>query len=583
MLQEVERAPQDFHTMSFHTVSHRLLACFTIASAVAALPALAQVQFADSTSGRIPTQSEYTNQISMCDIDNDGDLDFIAANGQGYSSLGTALKPRVYINNGTGTFSDQTDARVGTIAGWFRGVEFGDVDRDGDWDMLLAQDFVKPALLFINNGSGYFTNESAQRMPAINLTSSRGQFGDIDNDGDLDIALTHSGGTSHFGVGARMKIYVNEGTGYFEDQTASRVPAGNIGQQMDVLFLDVDGDLDLDIHLGTRATGASDSKLYKNNGAGVFTEMTTIVSDATSYSYDAGDIDGDGDLDLLGANAGPSNQELLLRNADGLGTVWTNISSQISPNPSADDNDSKFFDIDMDGDLDMIIAVLGGAERVYRNNGTGSFTQVTGIITSFSDSSLDVKVGDVDNDGDFDVLTAQGESGSFQNRLYLNNGPADTIAPAIIRTEQAVAGSKPVPHQIRVEIHDQMTSDRGFHDRGVEIAYTVNGGAEQVSPMAWHGNNMWRGTMPAQAPQAQVSYFVRARDWNNNVGIGAVLTYTEGGTSEPDGDINNDGIVNGIDLALLLGDWGLGSTASDVDSSGAVDAQDLAIVLASWG
>ncbi len=560
-----------------------LAAITTAAGLSVATVGVAQVQFVDSTSGRIPTQSEYTNQISLCDIDNDGDLDFVAANGQGYSSAGTALKPRVYINNGTGTFADQTDARVGSITGWFRGVEFGDVDRDGDWDMLLAQDFVKPALLFINDGTGTFTNESAQRMPVINLTSSRGQFGDIDNDGDLDIALTHSGGTSHFGSGAQMKIYVNNGTGHFSDQTAARVPTGNIGQQMDVLFLDVDGDLDLDIHLGTRATGASDSKLYKNNGAGVFTEMTTIASDATAYSYDAGDIDGDGDLDLLGANAGTSNQELLLRNENGLGTVWTNISSQISPNPSADDNDSKFFDIDMDGDLDMIIAVLGGAERVYRNNGTGSFTQITGIITSVSDSSLDVKVGDVDNDGDFDVITGQGESGAFQNRLYLNNGPADTIAPAIIRTEQAVAGTEPVNHPVRVEIHDQMTSDRGFHDRGVEIAYTVNGGAEQLAPMAWHGNNMWRGTIPAQAAQAAVSYFVRARDWNNNVGTGVTQTYTEGGTAVPDGDINDDGSVDGLDLAVLLGDWGLGGTASDVNGSGTVDAEDLAILLGSWG
>ncbi len=570
-----------------HRASNRpgsiTLAAFTTLVGLGVAPVVhAQVQFVDGTSGRIPTQSEYTNQISLCDIDNDGDLDFVAANGQGYSSAGTALKPRVYVNNGTGTFTDQTDARVGTITGWFRGVEFGDVDRDGDWDMLLAQDFVKPALLFINDGTGTFTNESAQRMPVINLTSSRGQFGDIDNDGDLDIALTHSGGTSHFGAGAQMKIYVNDGTGHFADQTAARVPAGNIGQQMDVLFLDVDGDLDLDIHLGTRATGASDSKLYLNGGAGVFTEMTTIVSDATAYSYDAGDIDGDGDLDLLGANAGSGNQELLLRNANGLGTVWTNISSQISPNPSADDNDSKFFDIDMDGDLDMIIAVLGGAERVYRNNGTGSFTQATGIITSVSDSSLDVKVGDVDNDGDFDVITGQGESGAFQNRLYLNNGPADTIAPAIIRTEQATAAAKPVDHVVRVEIHDQMTSDRGFHDRGVEIAYTVNGGAEQLASMAWHGNNMWRGTVPAQAPQAQVSYFVRARDWNNNVGTGLTLAYTEGGTAPPTGDVNGDGLIDGTDLALVLGDWGQGGTPSDINGSGMVDAEDLAILLGAW-
>lgn len=550
-------------------------------AAVSAPAAFAQIQFVDSTAGRIPTQAYYTNQLSLCDIDADGDLDFVTADGQGYSTAGTALAPRVYINNGSGTFADETTARIGTTTGWFRGAEFGDIDRDGDWDLLLAQDFQKPALLFLNNGLGYFANVSATRMPAINLTSSRGQFGDIDNDGDLDIALTHSGGTSHFGAGAQMKIYVNDGTGHFADQTAARIPAGNVAQQMDVLFLDVDGDLDLDIHLGTRSTGTSSSKLYKNDGSGVFTSVT-MPQDNTAYSYDAGDIDGDGDLDLLGANAGPSNQELLLRNADGLGVTWTNISTNISPNPSVDDNDSKFFDIDNDGDLDMIIAVLGGAERVYRNSGTGAFTQVTGIITSVSDSSLDVKVADVDNDGDFDVLTGQGESGAFQNRLYLNNGPADSIAPAIIRTEQAVAGSEPISHSVRVEIHDQMTSDRGFHDRGVELVYSVNKGAEQSVPMVWHGNNMWRGIIPPQAPEANVAYFVRAHDWNHNVGVGATLTYVEGGTAQPSPDINGDGEVDGADLAEVLSNWGAAHPPADLDLSGEVDGGDLTILLGAW-
>ncbi|MDA1007687.1 MAG: VCBS repeat-containing protein [Planctomycetota bacterium] len=538
-----------------------------------------QVQFADQTSTRFPTQLEYTNQLSMCDIDNDGDLDIVFANGQGYSTIGVALKPRVYINNGAGVFADQTDARVGTLTGWFRGVEFGDVDRDGDWDMLLAQDFAKPALLLINNGAGVFANESATRMPVISLTSSRGQFGDVDNDGDLDIALTHSGGTSHFGAGAKPKLYLNNGSGVFTD-APSNVPALIVAQQMDILFLDVDGDLDLDIHLGTRATSTSSSKLYKNDGSGVFTSIT-MPNDNTAYSYDAGDIDGDGDLDLIGVNAGVSNQELLLRNTDGIGTVWTNISSQIAPNPTSDDNDSRFFDIDMDGDLDLIVAALGAPERIYRNNGTGSFAQVAGIITSNADSSLDVKVGDVDNDGDFDIVTAQGESGSFQNRIYINVGPADSIAPNIVNTEHVVGGTQPSAHTVRAEIRDQMTSDRGFHDRGVHLVYTVNGGAEQTASMNWSGNNMWRGTIPAQSPQSTVSYRVRARDWNNNLGFGTLTTYTEGGNANP-ADINGDGLIDGNDLAALLSQFGNAGGSADIDGSGLVDAADLAVLLAAW-
>ena len=102
--------------------------------------------------------------------------------------------------------------------------------------------------------------------------------------------------------------------------------------------------------------------LYRNDGTGVFSLVTTIPGDSSCYSYDFGDIDGDGDLDLLGANGGSGNTEILLKN-DGTG-VFTNVSGQISPNPNQDDNDSKFFDWDNDGDLDLLIARLGsGGEK----------------------------------------------------------------------------------------------------------------------------------------------------------------------------------------------------------------------------
>ncbi|MEY4183311.1 MAG: hypothetical protein RLZZ217_1937, partial [Planctomycetota bacterium] len=291
---------------------------------LSASPAALAQQFVRETTARFPTQSEYTNQLSFCDVDRDGDLDIAWANGQGYSSLGALLKPRLFLNDGTGRFSDVTDVNVAGITGCFRGVEFGDVDRDGDWDMLLAQDYARPALLLLNDGAGRFTAAPAGQMPAINLGSSRGQFGDIDNDGDLDIALCHSG-TNRFGATAKPKIYVNDGTGKFTDNTAL-TPIGNVSEQMDILFLDVDQDFDLDLHVGTRTTGTQSSRLWLNNGSGTYVNQT-MPTDNSCYSYDTGDFDGDGDFDLLGVNAGTSNTELLLANANGLGTSWTNVSS----------------------------------------------------------------------------------------------------------------------------------------------------------------------------------------------------------------------------------------------------------------
>ena len=141
------------------------------------------------------------------------------------------------------------------------------------------------------------------------------------------------------------------------------------------------------------------SQLWRNDG-GIFTRVNNALpTDGSTYSYDAGDVDGDGDLDLLGANSGWSNRELLILNG-GDGTSWTDVSSNIITNPTADDNDSKFIDFDMDGDLDFVIAALGAnTDRFYRNNGNGSYIQTNNIQTAINDSSLDIGFADLDGDG----------------------------------------------------------------------------------------------------------------------------------------------------------------------------------------
>ncbi len=540
-------------------------------------------QFVDQTSTRFPVQVEYTNYIAVGDIDSDGDLDICFANGQGYSSLGTLLKPRIYINGGTGIFTDQTDTRAAGITGCFRSAEFGDVDLDGDLDLLLGQDYNRQMLLLMNNGSGVFTNETAGRIPTLNTSTARATFGDVDADGDLDIALCNSGASGRFGTG-QPRLYINDGSARFTDVTATRLPQGNVSQQMDVLFLDADGDFDLDLFLATRATTPNQSRLWINNGAGTFSNLGNFPNDATAYAYDAGDIDGDGDLDLLGTNAGSSNQELLARNANGLGTSWTNISTSISPNPSSDDNDSKFFDMDNDGDFDLVIATLGSTKRIYRNtNGLGAFTQVTNVITASTDSSLDVKVADFDGDGDYDIVTGQGESGAFQNRIYINSGPADTIAPTIVRTEQVVPGSVAgEPRSVRVTLRDGYTSHMGFHARSVLLRYGLQGQLTQSVAMKLTGNCLWRGIIPGQVAGSVVSYSVQATDAVGNVGNGPVLTFTEPGTPPQPGDRNNDGLVDGQDLAMVLAAFGTSSAEGDASGDGFVDGEDLTIVLAGF-
>ncbi|MDZ4754091.1 MAG: FG-GAP-like repeat-containing protein [Phycisphaerae bacterium] len=539
-------------------------------------------QFQNQTAARFPAagNNEYTNQMTFVDIDGDGDLDIVWANGQGYSSQGAALKPRVYINSGLGVFTDETDARVPGITGWFRGVEAGDCDGDGDMDLVLAQDFGKKPKLLINDGTGNFTDGSAA-LPNINLSSARAQFGDVDNDGDLDLIFNNSGSPSRFANNGRPRLYINDGTGVYTD--VATVPLANIGEQMDILFFDADNDLDLDIFVGSRA---SNNQLWLNNGAGTFTKVPSgaggMPVGGATYSYDAGDIDGDGDMDLIGINSGPGAQELLLKN-NGIGTVWTNVSNTIAPNPSADDNDSRFFDNDYDGDLDLIVGALSGSDRFYQNNGTGAFASQAGIYPAGTDSTMDVKVADLSGDGRLDIITGQGESGNFTNKFYANvSGAVDNRAPFIKLTEQVVPGEATGPFVVRAQVFDDSANDRGYEflPGAVKLVYSVGKGRPVELAMEWVGAWNYRVELPNVGSCADVTYHVVATDRVGNVGTGPDRTFSTTGCGAS-ADLNNDGSVNAADLAILLGQWG-GPGTADLDGNGTVDAADLAILLGAW-
>ena len=556
---------------------HRLTIMASLMS-LSAVPAFAQ-QFVDETAKRFPVQAEYSNQISICDIDLDGDLDIVFADGQGYSSIGVSLPPSIYINDGNGFFTNETEARMDGTLGWWRGVEFGDIDGDGDPDMLLANDFNRLGALLLNDGEGHFTRDLSL-WPSERLSSARGQFADVDNDGDLDIAVCDSGTSSRFGSNGRPHIMLNDGTGNFIKVTETNTPNAIIPDQQDCIFADIDGDFDLDLHISSRSSSNGGSQIWVNDGNGVFTRLTSgVPTDYNTYSYDFGDFDGDGDLDLLGANAWTSNREMLLRNDDD-GTTWTNLSDDISPNPTSDDNDTKFIDFDLDGDLDFVVAALGASqERFYRNNGNNTFTQMTNMATSFTDSSLDVEFADLDGDGRYDMVTAQGEFGNFQNRIYMNTGGRDAIPPRVVSTEQIEPeDGETGGFVVRTMVLDEHTSDRGFHAKGMDLVYVVDSGLEQSVEMIWSGNSLWRGVLPEVGPCRQVSYFVRATDGASNVGEGEVRNFETNGQCGSAADLNGDGRVDGEDIGLFLLQWG-GPGSADFNGDGLVDGADFGILL----
>ncbi len=214
-------------------------------------------------------------------------------------------------------------------------------------------------------------------VPFEGVYESDAVFADIDGDGDQDVLI--SGRNS-----SNVKItnlYTNDGFGGY----ALVLGTPFIGfENGDAAFADIDGDNDLDLIIAGEVTLMSGStKLYTNNGSGIFTEELGATFDASYWgSTDFADVDDDDDLDLL-LTGRRSNTELIakLYINDGNGVFTESIGT---PFIGVEASDSAFADIDGDNDLDILITGSGGnsnpiISRLYENDGSGNFILVTGI------------------------------------------------------------------------------------------------------------------------------------------------------------------------------------------------------------
>ena len=526
-------------------------------------------QFVQETGTRFPgALNEYTNQVTLADFDHDGDVDIAWANGGNFGSPGSPQVLRLYVNDGTGVFADESAARTGGLAGNIRDVQFGDVDGDGDLDMVCAQDFNKLPFLYLNDGSGHFTDASGN-LPNKTIASSHVAMGDVDNDGDLDLAF-NNGTSTRFGAGP-TQLYLNDGSGTFTDATATNLPNAPVSQPMDCNFADIDNDLDLDLIVASRSTS---TRVFFNDGSGVFS-LGAWPGDGSTYSFDFGDYNNDGDLDILGVNSGSGSREALYDN-DGSG-VFVDVSATQIPganNPGNDDNDSKFFELDFDGFLDLTVCRLGGSNEKIWHSDAGVFMLDNSLISPQSDSSLDVEMADFDGDGDLDMVTAQGESGVFTNRIYINTGePKDTLAPRIVDLEQVADGTKG-DATVRANVRDDNSSDTGAWIDSVVIEYSVDGGATQQAAMAWMGHQLYRGRIPGAAEGSTVAYSVIATDMAGNPGQSGTLEFVSGGGGCA-ADCDGSGSLNILDFVCFQNEWTAQTPAGDCDGNGSYNILDF--------
>jgi enediyne biosynthesis protein E4 len=417
--------------------------------------------------------------VGLFDYDNDGDLDLYLVQSQMLGKGKTIkdalfppkgpLKDRLYRNDlNTGPddkktlhFTDVTDQAGINIQTYGMGVAAGDVDNDGYVDIYRTG--LTEGVLLHNNGNGTFTDVTAKSGAA-----DKGGWGvsaafvDFDRDGWLDLFVgnyllyTLEGDIDCLSVTGQhdycppnsyrpqpSKLYRNRGDGTFADVTKAALVGGAYGPALGVSTADFDNDGWMDIYVGN---DGMPNQLWINQKNGTFKDMAFLNGAAVngqgnseaSMGVDAGDYDNDGDEDIFITNW-LAQMNVLYQNTGnavfedrkaasglgapslaktGFGTAWFDF-----------DNDSWLDLITLNGSVSMIEAQARAKDpfplkmlnQLFRNLGDGRFQDVSargGEPFTLLDVSRGAAFGDIDNDGDEDVVvgTANGPT-----RVFINN------------------------------------------------------------------------------------------------------------------------------------------------------------------
>lgn len=465
--------------------------------------------------------SYFTNYLQLADLDGDGDLDLVAPNCAGFMSTGP--QPfEAYRNDGSGTFSAYALPAIGNKP--VRMVAIGDIEGDGDLDMFVPDASTGAHLLFVNNGSGVFADEAASRLPALVSRVGATEFADVDGDGDLDLFVGdgYAQGGSAQVLG---HLLINDGNGVFAAGPAMPTNTVSGADPIDVDFFDADRDFDLDILLNMHQ---GVSKLWINDGAGNFTDSTASLPPSQGlyhYGPSVCDVEGDGDLDIFTDNIGPGAGLADQLAINGGNLTFTDESlERILSNPGADDNGIICVDADQDGDFDAAVVSLSDFERFLYNDGTGVFTHQAGKFpAASSDNSLWLDFGDLNGDGRLDAVTGQGEP-SGPNKVYLANTtmPVDAVAPRIITVQTVVAQDNVAP-AVRFAVSDSVVTDTGPR---LQRANFVVGGQEIVATFV--GGDLFQAELPAAPEGTTVAFTACATDLAGNEGCSPEQSYTVG-------------------------------------------------------
>lgn len=372
----------------------------------------------------IETQNNFhgiiNGDLAWGDYDNDGDLDILLT--------GTYLEDEIqnyivtiYRNDGYDIFSE-TSIDLPTV--FYGSANWGDYDNDGDLDFLLTGSYASVGYItkiFNNSGSGTFTDLN---LDIVGVASSSSGWADFDNDSDLDFIISGQYVNSDSLV---TIIYSNIGNNQFIAVNDTLIGFSGCS----IALGDYDNDMDIDIAIGGYAEYENRTTIiFKNTGDFIFEKTEIELVGCLNGSLCWGDYDSDGDLDLLitGMDNDSDFGSYIYKN-EGLDSF-----TKVDPGfKQLQNSDCAWIDFDNDGDLDVhLIGRASGTwvsnNLLYKNEGNDIFTEIaTGMDIVRSGVT---RWADYDNDNDMDVIFCGVTSGDIWiTKLYRNDGSVYNTKP----------------------------------------------------------------------------------------------------------------------------------------------------------
>ncbi len=522
----------------------------TFSLSLASCPADAAL-WEDASMATIGMTGGWSNKVELADINGDGRVDLLFANGRGYTSPEGPEVNYAFLNQGPGQAFQEVGMALFGEADSSRVIKARDVDGDGDLDLFVGNTWGSQSRLYLGDGGGIFEEVTASHLPQIDASIGDAEFGDVDGDGDLDLVLAEWGqGDPSTNGGGITRLWLNDGGGVFEEAAAAQMPAIQVAWSWELELVDIDNDYDLDLAISCKS--CEGSYLFVNDGSGNYTDSSSkLPQSPNNYDFEALDLNGDTFVDLITINDNDPGTREHIFIGDGQGGFVDETAERWpdSENPAGDDNMVAFLDVDSDGDADFVLAGLfGQPDRLVQNDGAGKLSLVIDAFgPASSPGTLGIAVADLNGDGRLDVVMAEGEADDPDVLLFGVDIAVDSAPPVIDRVE-ALAQHDGQALTVRARVHDNKTPVADHDFSSVSLRYGLEE-ANQEAPMSWYGGLLWRVDLPPQ-PAGNLVYRVCATDSAGNEAcsdeqttpiVPADTSGSESSTSDGTGDSGNNG------------------------------------------